>query len=69
MFASVLSLQEQPNHAWQVHRHIAYGSPGSVPNQICQYGVPQDLQQYADQAQISNFVQYRYSAAIMQGFC
>ncbi|KAK9808441.1 hypothetical protein WJX73_006050 [Symbiochloris irregularis] len=57
--------EEQPNHAWEVHTHMAYGSPGSVPNQICQYGVPADLQQYADQAQIANFVQYR---ALLEGW-
>ena len=52
-------MQELPNEAWQAHTHMAYGSPGSVPNQICQYGVPQNLEQYADQAQIVNYVQYR----------
>ena len=52
--------QEVPNDAWAAHTHMSYGSPGSVTNQICIYGVPQSLEQYADQAQIANYVQYRY---------
>ena len=55
-----LMSQEQPSPAWEAHTYMGYGSPGSVPNQICLYGVPQSLEQYADQAQIANYVQYRY---------
>ena len=58
-----MPLQEQPSAAWDAHTHMVYGSPGKVPNQICMYGVPSSLEQYADQAQVANYIQYRCKPA------
>ena len=51
--------QEQPSEAWQRHCYLPYGQPGQVQNQILQYGQPSTLDEFADLAQVANYVQYR----------
>ena len=51
--------QEQPSEAWQRHCYLPYGQPGQVDNQILQYGQPSTLDEFADLAQVANYVQYR----------
>ena len=52
-------IQEQPNAAWQQHCYMPYGEPGRVHNQILQYGQPSTLDDFAELAQLANYVQYR----------
>ena len=51
--------QEQPSEAWQRHCYLPYGQPGQAQNQILQYGQPSTLDEFADLAQVANYVQYR----------
>ena len=54
--------QESPNAAWQLHTYITYttgASAGAAGNELLTYGYPKNLQQFCDQAQMANFVQYR----------
>jgi hypothetical protein len=44
---------------WQYHKYIGYG------NHIDAYGKPTDVKDFADKAQLVNYVQYR---ALMEGF-
>lgn len=51
-------LTEVPNSAWEAHTFMGYGTPGGG-NQLALYGVPRSLEEYCEQAQVANYVQYR----------
>ena len=62
LILACLTCKERPNAAWQLHTYIPYStgtSAGAAGNEILTYGSPQSLEQFCDQAQLANFVQYR----------
>ena len=61
--------QEVPNAAWQLHTYITYNTgaaAGPAGNEILTYGCPQGLRDFCDQAQIANYVQYRWPCSSSQ---
>ncbi|XP_010674750.1 mannosylglycoprotein endo-beta-mannosidase isoform X2 [Beta vulgaris subsp. vulgaris] len=58
-------VEEVPNAIWEYHKYIPYSKPGSVHDQVLQYGTPQDLDDFCLKAQLVNYVQYR---ALLEGW-
>ncbi|XP_057515834.1 mannosylglycoprotein endo-beta-mannosidase isoform X1 [Amaranthus tricolor] len=58
-------VEEVPNPIWDYHKYIPYSKPGSVRDQILQYGTPKDLDDFCLKSQLVNYVQYR---ALLEGW-
>eukprot|EP00897_Mesotaenium_endlicherianum_P010214 jgi/Mesen1/9220/ME000591S08540 len=52
--------REVPNVAWDYHTFIPYSQPEKkIRDQLAMYGLPRDLDDFCEKAQVVNFVQYR----------
>ncbi|KAK4850793.1 hypothetical protein QYF36_009863 [Acer negundo] len=58
-------IEEVPNPIWDYHKYIPYSKPGKVHDQIEQYGIPKDLNDFCLKAQLVNYIQYR---ALLEGW-
>lgn len=58
-------IEEVPNPVWEYHKYISYSKPGKVHDQIELYGLPKNLDDFCEKAQLVNFVQYR---ALLEGW-
>jgi mannosylglycoprotein endo-beta-mannosidase len=55
-----------PGATWQHHTYISYSNSGDgVLDQVCTYGTPRTLDEFAQRAQLANYAQYR---AMFEGF-
>jgi mannosylglycoprotein endo-beta-mannosidase len=55
-----------PPATWKHHTYIPYSNEGDgVPDQVCTYGTPTTLDEFAQRAQLANYAQYR---AMFEGF-
>ncbi|CAK9163379.1 unnamed protein product [Ilex paraguariensis] len=58
-------VEEVPNPIWEYHKYIPYSKPSKVHDQILQYGIPKDLDDFCLKAQLVNYIQYR---ALLEGW-
>lgn len=54
-----------PPATWKHHTYIPYFNNEEVPDQVCTYGTPGTLEDFARRAQLANYAQYR---AMFEGF-
>ncbi|XP_026419327.1 mannosylglycoprotein endo-beta-mannosidase isoform X1 [Papaver somniferum] len=59
-------IEEVENPIWKYHKYIPYSNPKKgVSDQIELYGLPKDLDDFCEKAQLVNYIQYR---ALLEGW-
>ncbi|RZC52359.1 hypothetical protein C5167_020780 [Papaver somniferum] len=59
-------IEEVENPIWKYHKYIPYSNPKKgVSDQIELYGIPKDLDDFCEKAQLVNYIQYR---ALLEGW-